>query len=265
MPVALPVPLPPGALTVLMPVFNERATLEALLARVLAVPATGEVLIVDDASTDGTRELLRERVEGGDPRVRVVYLERNGGKGAAIRAGLPHVRGEWVVIQDGDLEYDPADYEALLAPARGGAPVVYGSRFHAGLPPSMAWPNRAVNLLLAFLVRALYGAPITDEATCYKLFRSAWLQAVPLRCRRFEFCPEVTARALRSGLPIVEVPIRYAARSHAEGKKIRWTDGVSAIWTLLRYRFWSPGPELRAASSTMAKPEKRDAASPKAT
>jgi dolichol-phosphate mannosyltransferase len=261
---APPAPLPPGALTVLMPVFNERATLEELLARVLAAPATGEVLIVDDASTDGTRELLRERVEGSDPRVRIVYLERNGGKGAAIRAGLPHVRGEWVVIQDGDLEYDPADYAALLARAREGAPVVYGTRFHAGLPPSMAWPNRAVNLLLAAMVRALYGAPLTDEATCYKLFRSDWLKVVPLRCRRFEFCPEVTAKALRSGLPIVEVPIRYAARSHAEGKKIRWTDGVSAIWTLLRYRFWSP-PAALGSISTMAKPEKRPAASPNAT
>lgn len=236
----MPASLPPGALTVLMPVYNERATLEELLARVRAVAAVAEVLIVDDASTDGTRELLRERVDGRLAGVRVVYLERNGGKGAAIRAGLPHVRGEYVVIQDGDLEYDPADYEALLAAARAGAPVVYGTRFHAGFPPSMAWPNRAVNVLLAGLVRGLYGAPLTDEATCYKLFRSAWLRALPLRCRRFEFCPEVTAKALRSGLPIVEVPIRYAARSHAEGKKIRWTDGVSAIWTLLRYRFWSP-------------------------
>lgn len=229
--------LPPGSLTVLMPVYNERATLKEVLARVLASPVPKEVLIVDDASTDGTRELLRDEVEGRHPEVRVVYLSRNGGKGAAIRAALAEARGDFVIIQDGDLEYDPGDYEALLAPALKGAPVVYGTRFSHGFPP-MRLPNRVVNVLLAWAVRLLYGSPLTDEATCYKLFRREVLLSLPLRCRGFEFCPEVTAKALRRGHPIVEVPIRYSSRTHAEGKKIRWTDGVVAFWTLLRYRFW---------------------------
>lgn len=229
--------LPPGSLTVLMPVYNERATLKEVLARVLASPVPKEVLIVDDASTDGTRELLRDEVEGRHPEVRVVYLPRNGGKGAAIRAALGEARGDFVIIQDGDLEYDPADYEALLRPALEGAPVVYGTRFRHGFPP-MRLPNRVVNVLLAWAVRLLYGAPLTDEATCYKLFRREVLLGLPLRCRGFEFCPEVTAKALRRGHRIVEVPIRYRFRTHAEGKKIRWTDGVVAFWTLLRYRFW---------------------------
>jgi dolichol-phosphate mannosyltransferase len=225
-------------LTVLMPVFNERATLIETLTRVLAVPLSKEVIIVDDASTDGTREVLRDQVEGRFADVRVVYCERNGGKGTAIRAGLPLARGEYVVIQDGDLEYDPADFATLLGPARaGGAVVVYGSRFQAGYP-RMRLPNLVINVILAWLVRVLYGARLTDEATCYKLFKRELLQSLPLRARRFEFCPEVTAKVLRRGHAIVEVPVRYRSRSHAEGKKIRWTDGVVAIWTLLRYRCW---------------------------
>jgi glycosyltransferase involved in cell wall biosynthesis len=241
-------------LTVLMPVYNERATLRELLDRVLASPVPKEVLIVDDASTDGTRELLRAEVEGRSPEVRVVYRDRNGGKGLAIRAGLPLARGEFVIIQDGDLEYDPADYEVLLSAAREtGAPIVYGTRFAHGWPP-MRWPNKAINLLLAWMVRHLFAAPMTDEATCYKLFRRDVLRSIPLACRRFEFCPEVTAKALRRGHRIVEVPIRYAARSHAAGKKIRWTDGVAAVWTLLRYRFWrdrAPGPSGRNGASDL--------------
>lgn len=233
-----PLPLAPGTLTVLMPIYNERATLLELLGRVLASPVPKEILIVDDASTDGTRELLQQEVEGCYPEVRVIYQERNQGKGAAIRAGLPHARGDYIIIQDGDLEYDPQDYPALLRPAREeGAVIVYGSRFLASRP-RMRLPNRIINWLLARMVNVLYGSPITDEATCYKLFRTETLRSLPLTCRRFEFCPEVTAKALRRGFQIVEVPIRYQARSMAEGKKIRWTDGVTAIWTLLRYRFW---------------------------
>ncbi|MCC6731287.1 MAG: glycosyltransferase family 2 protein [Chthonomonadales bacterium] len=221
-----------------MPVYNEAATLLRVLERVLRAEVPKEVLIVDDASTDGTRELLRKEVEGILPGVRVLYKERNEGKGAAIRAGLAHARGEWIVIQDGDLEYDPRDYARLLEPARRGeADIVYGSRF-AARRPAMRLPNRVINWLLARMVRVLYGAPLTDEATCYKLFRREVLLSLPLACRRFEFCPEVTAKALRRGHRIVEVPIRYAPRTVAEGKKIRWTDGVTAVWTLLRYRFW---------------------------
>ncbi len=227
-------------LTVLIPVYNERATLMATLERVLASPFVQEIIIIDDASTDGTRELLRSEIDGQYPCVRVVYGERIGGKSTALRAGLPLARGEYVVIQDADLEYDPADYEALLDATRAkGATVVYGSRFQHGYP-RMRLPNLVMNVLLAWLVRGLYGARLTDEATCYKLFQREVLQGLPLNARRFEFCPEVTAKVLRSGHRIAEVPIRYTSRSHAEGKKIRWTDGVVAIWTLIRYRTWRP-------------------------
>jgi glycosyltransferase involved in cell wall biosynthesis len=227
-----------GVLTVLIPAYNEVATLRETLRRVLEVPVEKEVLIVDDASTDGTRELLMNEIEGRYPQVRVIYQEFNQGKGAAIRAGIPYIRGEYVIIQDADLEYDPADYPALLQPIlEGKTSIVYGTRF-LKQRPAMRLPNRIINWLLARMVNVLYGSPITDEATCYKLFRTETLRSLPLTCRRFEFCPEVTAKALRRGFQIVEVPIRYQARSMAEGKKIRWTDGVTAIWTLLRYRFW---------------------------
>ncbi|MGC8668745.1 MAG: glycosyltransferase family 2 protein [Chthonomonadales bacterium] len=230
----------PGLLTVLMPVYNEVATLPEALTRVLDAPVEKEVIIVDDASTDGTREFLQQQVDGHYQQVRVLYLDANGGKGTAIRAAIPHIRGEFVVIQDGDLEYDPQDYPLLLRPMmEDGAHIVYGSRFLKSRP-KMRLPNRFINWLLALIVRVFFRAPITDEATCYKAFRSEVLASIPLACRRFEFCPEVTAKALRRGYRIVEVPIRYTARSKAEGKKIRWTDGITAVWTLLRYRFWRP-------------------------
>lgn len=228
----------PGLLTVVMPVYNEIATLPEALQRVLAAPVNKEVIVVDDASTDGTRDYLKREVDGRFEEVRVIYLPVNGGKGSAIRAAIPHIRGEFVVIQDGDLEYDPQDYPLLLRPMREeGAEIVYGSRF-LNTRPRMRLPNRIINWLLAWMVRVLYRTSMTDEATCYKAFRSEVLTSIPLACKRFEFCPEVTAKALRRGHRIVEVPIRYAARSRAEGKKIRWTDGIAAVWTLLRYRFW---------------------------
>jgi dolichol-phosphate mannosyltransferase len=221
-----------------MPLYNEAATLPLLLQRVSAVPVEMQIVMVDDASTDGTREVLAAEAQARGDAVTVVLLPANGGKGAAIRAGLPHTVGEYVIIQDGDLEYDPADYVKLLAAAEEtGAPVVYGTRF-SQCWPAMRLPNKIVNWLLAAMVRTLYGARVTDEATCYKLFRREVLVSLPLVCRRFEFCPEVTAKALRRGHRIVEAPISYQARGFAEGKKIRWTDGVQAIWTLLRYRFW---------------------------
>jgi dolichol-phosphate mannosyltransferase len=222
-----------------MPVYNERTTIRELLERVLAVPLRKEILVVDDGSTDGTNELLRAEVEKRQPEVRLITRERNEGKGAAIRAGLADARGEYVIIQDGDLEYDPQDYvPMLLAARRQGVDVVYGTRFTHGWPLHMRWPNRAANFILSRMVRALYGAPLTDEATCYKLFKRDVLLSLPLVCRRFEFCPEVTAKTLRRGHRVVEVPIHYVSRSLNEGKKIRWTDGIVAIWTLLRYRFW---------------------------
>lgn len=226
-----------GLLSVLMPVFNERDTLLALLERICAVPVEKELVIVDDASTDGTTELLRQEVEGKIAGARVYYHERNQGKGAAIRTAIPHARGEFCIVQDGDLEYDPQDYLPILKALRQpGVSVVYGSRFMQSWP-KMRLPNKIVNKLLAWMVRFFYRSPMTDEATCYKAFRTEVLQSLPLTCSRFDFCPEVTAKVLRRGHKIVEVPVHYAARSMAEGKKIRWTDGVAAIWTLLKFRF----------------------------
>lgn len=227
----------PICLTVLMPVYNERATLPQLLERVRAVPIEKEVLIVDDASSDGTTNYLKDHVEGKYPDVRVLYHSQNEGKGAAIRTAIPHATGAYSIVQDGDLEYDPQDYLTILnAFGKEGVTVVYGSRFLKGFPP-MRLPNRMVNILLAWMTRVLFGMPLTDEATCYKAFRTELLQSIPLQCKRFEFCPEVTAKVIRRGNRIVEVPIRYEARSMAEGKKIRWTDGVAAIWTLVKFRF----------------------------
>lgn len=226
-----------GKLSVILPVYNERATLATLLERVRAAPVEKEVLIVDDASTDGTREILQIEVEGQYPDVRVFYHKSNQGKGAAIRTAIPHATGEFCIIQDGDLEYNPEDYAPILEAFRAyGADIVYGSRFWHGWPP-MKFANRVINILLAWMVRVLFRTPMTDEATCYKAFRTEVLRSIPLTCRRFEFCPEVTAKAIRRGYRIIEVPIRYVPRTKAAGKKIRWTDGVVAIWTLLKYRF----------------------------
>ena len=226
-----------GVLSVLMPVYNECATLPELLERIQAVPIAKEIILVDDASTDGTRELLQTQVEGVLPGVRVFYHDHNQGKGAAIRTAIPHATGDFCIVQDGDMEYDPQDYVAILqAFGQHNADAVYGSRFLNGWP-SMRLPNRVVNKLLAWMVRFFFRSPMTDEATCYKAFRTSVLQSLPLTCRRFEFCPEVTAKVLRRGHRIVEVPIHYEARSMADGKKIRWTDGVAAIWTLLKFRF----------------------------
>jgi dolichol-phosphate mannosyltransferase len=226
-----------GTLSVLMPIMNEISTLPELLERVQAVPVQKEILIVDDGSTDGTREWLREHIDGKLEGVRVFYHDRNCGKGAAIRTAIPYATGDVIIVQDGDMEYVPDDFVAILTAFRDhNATVVYGSRFLHGWPPKRL-PNRMVNRLLAWMVRFFFRMPITDEATCYKAFRTSVLQSLPLLCTRFEFCPEVTAKVIRRGHRIVEVPIRYAARSMAEGKKIRWTDGVSAIWTLLKFRF----------------------------
>ncbi len=224
-------------MSVLIPVYNEHAALLSLLERVRAVPVEKQILLVDDASTDGTTELLRTQVEGHFSDVQVYYHTKNQGKGAAIRTAIPHATSDYSIIQDGDLEYDPQDYLTILKEfQQPGVQVVYGSRFLRGWP-KMRFANRLINRLLPWLVKVMFGASITDEATCYKAFRTELLQSIPLTCCRFEFCPEVTAKVLRRGVKIVEVPIHYEARSMEEGKKIRWTDGVAAIWTLIKYRF----------------------------
>ena len=222
-------------LSVLIPIYNEERTVEQIIRRVLAAPYDKQIIIVDDGSTDGT--LARLETFRNTPGVEILAHRRNRGKGAAIRTALQHARGEFTIIQDADLEYYPADYPLLIELLkRGDSKVVYGSRYLGGgneLPITKFWAGVK---LLNLLVRTLYGAKITDEATCYKAFDTELLRSLNLRCRRFEFCPEVTAKVLKRGYKIIERPIRFSYRTVAEGKKIGWVDGVQAVWTLLKYR-----------------------------
>ena len=220
------------SLSVVIPVYNERDTIQEALRRVRALDAEVEIIAVDDASTDGSLELLE-----AEPGLVLVRHAQNQGKGMAIRSALERVTGDVVAIQDADLEYDPQDLLRLMEPiAYGKARAVYGSRFLRGRPP-MALPNYICNRLLAWTANLLYGARITDEATCYKVFDAALIRSIPLTCRRFEFCPEVTAKVLKRGEQILELPISYTPRTYDSGKKIRWSDGVVALWTLVKFRF----------------------------
>jgi dolichol-phosphate mannosyltransferase len=233
-----PSPVKTPLLSVAIPVYNERATLLTILEKIRDVPLSMELLLVEDGSTDGTRELLKTEIEGQYDNVRVLYHEKNQGKGAAIVTAIGAARGEFLIVQDADLEYDPHDYPRLLAPLISGeAQVVYGSRFK-GRVTNMRLPNLVANKLLTLTTNILFpGARISDEATCYKVFRTDLLQKFTLNSRRFDFCPEVTAKVLKRGIKIHEVPIEYVARSVSQGKKIRWTDAFDAFWTLVKYRF----------------------------
>jgi glycosyltransferase involved in cell wall biosynthesis len=217
-----------------MPVYNERGNLVEILNRVQAVPIEKEIIIVDDGSTDGTRQILRD-IKGQN--VKVILHERNQGKGAAIKTGLTEATGDIVIIQDGDLEYDPMDYLKLIPLIQSGeAQVVYGSRTLGGKKRSYHryyWGGQFVTLV----TNILYGLKITDEPTCYKMFKKEVIDRIKLDCTGFEFCPEVTAKVARLGYTIHEVPISYHPRSFEEGKKIKWRDGLIAIWTLLKCRF----------------------------
>lgn len=235
--------------SVIVPVYNEVAHADELLRAIHTSPVKKEIIIVDDGSTDGTREKLQAMPLADD--VTVIFHKRNCGKGAAIRTALEYARGEYVLIQDSDLEYNPQDYAALLQPLkRNQANVVYGVR------PDR--PERGLRFflgakLLTHLANLLYGAGIHDEATCYKVFRRSVIAQINLDCRRFEFCPEVTAKLCRIGERIAEVPISYAPRSAGEGKKIRHSDGWLAIWTLIRYRF-SPRNQWWKAADDRVRP-----------
>ena len=226
----------PPLLSVLVPVYNERPTLETQLQRVLAVAVEKEIIVVDDGSTDGTRELLCEL--GGRLPIRALFHPANRGKGAAIRTALAEARGEIVIIQDADLEYDPREIPMLIAPIqRGETNVVYGSRYLVSGNDLPLTHFKVGVLTLNFVANLLYGLRLTDEATCYKVFRAGLLKSLPLRCERFEFCPEVTARLARRGERILELPISYHYRTRAQGKKIGWRDAFEALFALLRYRF----------------------------
>ena len=221
-------------LSVVIPVFNELATLEQLLDKVDAVDIDKEVIIVDDYSTDGTRDLLATM---NHPNRLVVLHDRNRGKGAALRTGFSRATGEYVIIQDADLEYEPTDYAVLTAEAqRHGADVVYGSRFMGPRPP-MAFQNWVGNRVLTGLTNVLYGSRITDMETCYKLMRRSVVATLDIESNRFNVEPELTAKLLKRGVTIFEVPIAYVGRSRSEGKKISWVDFLSAVWTLVRFRF----------------------------
>lgn len=223
-------------LSVIVPVFDERNTVVEIVRRMRAVdlPVDLEIVIVDDGSTDGTRDVLRQL---GDSTVRVITHEANRGKGAAIRSGLAEVHGDLVLVQDADLEYDPEDWPKLLAPIlRGKARVVYGSRF-TGERRNMLFLHWVGNRFLSLLTNVLYNTTLSDMETCYKLFDRALLDSLTLRAQRFEFEPEVTAKILRQGIRIYEVPISYTGREFDEGKKITWRDGFVALWTLVKYRF----------------------------
>lgn len=220
-----------------MPALNEQDTIAEVVDRLLALPDGVQVIVVNDGSDDGTGTVL-ERYRG---RITILTNERRTGKGAAIRQALVYAEGEVVIIQDADLEYAPEQIPKVVAPIlEGKAGVVFGNRFSGGLPKGMALPNKIVNVLLPLTVRMLFGAKISDEATCYKAVRRDLMRRMELECRRFEFCPEVTAKALRLNERIVEVPIEYVPRSKEAGKKIRWTDAPEAFWTLIKHRFWKP-------------------------
>lgn len=230
-------------LTVIIPACNEERTITRVLEQVTALELSGvarQIIVIDDGSRDATAgrvEAFRDGYRGGDP---LVFLQKtNGGKGSAIREGLHFATGDYVIIQDADLEYDPADIRLLLETARRlDAPVVYGSR---NLRPGNRHSYFSFYLggrFLSWLTNILYGSRLTDEATCYKLIRRSLLESLQLECQGFEFCPEVTAKILRRGIPILEVPVSYFPRKIEEGKKIRWQDGWQAIRVLIRLRFF---------------------------
>jgi glycosyltransferase involved in cell wall biosynthesis len=227
-------------LSIIIPAYNEGATIRKVLARVGSVsyPVAHEVLVVDDASTDGTAAALAGPGVAA-PDLRVLVNPENAGKGSSVRRGLEHAAGDIAIVQDADLEYDPADIPALVRPiVEGRADAVYGSRFRTRRwPEKMAFPNWAANRILTALANLLYRARLTDVSCGYKAVRTDLLRSLGLECRRFEFCFEVTAKLRRRGVRILEVPISFTARTKKEGKKIGTADFLEAVWTLLKNRF----------------------------
>ena len=234
----LPAPSKLRKLSVVVPVYNERNTLVEIVRRMRAVELPDsierEIIVVDDGSDDGTRDVLRQL---GDSTVRVVMHAHNRGKGAAVRTGFEHATGDYVLVQDADLEYDPEDWPRLLAPVLSGkARVVYGSRF-TGERRNMLFLHWVGNRFLSLVTNVLYNTTLSDMETCYKLVDRALLDELELHADRFDIEPEITAKILKRKVRIYEVPISYTGREVDEGKKITWTDGFAALWTLVKYRF----------------------------
>jgi len=229
-------------LSVVMPVYNEAATIEPIIAAVLAQRPVQELLVVDDGSHDGTREIL-ERLAQTTPRLRLFLQQVNRGKGAALRRGFQEATAPYVIVQDADREYDPAEYHLLLAPLlEGHADVVYGSRFKGACAQRVLYYWHSLgNKFLTFLSNMATDINLTDLETCYKVFRREVIQGIRLEEDRFGFEPEVTAKIARLGVRIYEVAISYYGRTYAEGKKIGWQDGFRAIWCIVKYNFLKSG------------------------
>ena len=225
------------SLSVIIPCFNEATTLERVVKRVQSIDLVTEIVIVDDGSTDGTHEIL-QRIQAETPdSVQVVFHEHNKGKGAALVSGFSVAKGDVFLIQDADLEYDPRDYPLLMKPLREGiAQVVYGSRFLGGPRKAMNFWNMIANRTLTLVTNILYNAILSDMETCYKVFRREVVEDLKIRAHGFEFEPEITAKVLKQGIRIYEVPISYNGREWDEGKKIKWIDAPIALWTLFKYR-----------------------------